>query len=263
MMKICINTSEKVQIFKTIVACIQQFTNELNIIVSDEKVYIQGMDQSHISMYEVTLTRDWFETYDVDHDNTYGIDCNYLHKILSVNISDCSCMELEFHENTIVTILRKSKKTGGSKTFKLTLIDLDCATMGIQEIEHHVKITLPSKLFKVNIDELSNFGDSTTIKCDEDSILFNSKSDMIDTEFKLEMSDVSTYECIKDVKMTFNLKFIKLVNVLSKIAPNVSIELNDEMPIKLTYDLDDDNDMSDINTFRFFMAPKMDDDYEE
>lgn len=255
-MKLTIDSVDKVQIFKTIIACIQQFTNELNIIVSDKRMYIQGMDMSHIAMYEVSLLKDWFSEYLVDVDNTYGINCSMFHKILSSNTGTYSSIQMTVDGDKLITTFRKEKGAGGSKTFKLTLIDLDCELLGIPEMESTIRITIPSKLFKANIDELSNFSDNTSIRCTEDSVHFECKSDMIESMINMELSEFKSYECVKDVKLLFNIKYIKLVNLMSKVAENVRIELTEDMPMKLSYVFDEST------AFCFYMAPKMDDDDE-
>lgn len=89
-MNISIKNSSKADIFTLLFQHIRVFTEHVNIIFQQERMYIQSMDSCRISIFEVSLPSEWFDVYDfsrMDANNTesitIGIHSNNLFKVLS------------------------------------------------------------------------------------------------------------------------------------------------------------------------------------
>ena len=51
---------------------LKNFTDNINIDFLPDKVYIQGMDTAHVSLYEISLDASFFEKYLPAYKNIFG-----------------------------------------------------------------------------------------------------------------------------------------------------------------------------------------------
>ena len=82
-MKLIIGNKKKAQVFTAIFQNLNKFTVDVNIYFKEEELYIQGMDSSHCSMFEIVLKKDWFEDYTCDKECFVGVNALILYKIFN------------------------------------------------------------------------------------------------------------------------------------------------------------------------------------
>ena len=56
-MKLIIGNKKKAQIFTAIFQNLNRFTVDVNLYFKKQELYIQGMDSSHCSMFEIVLKK--------------------------------------------------------------------------------------------------------------------------------------------------------------------------------------------------------------
>ena len=81
-MEIIIQNPTRAEIFTTLFQHMKLFTENMNIHFNTDEVFIQAMDHSHISIFEIKLPSEWFDTYKVETDTMIGINTNILFKVL-------------------------------------------------------------------------------------------------------------------------------------------------------------------------------------
>jgi hypothetical protein len=62
-MKLVVETKEKIAFFISLFQQLRLFTKTLCIFFNGDNIYIQGMDASHVCLYEVRLDSEWFFYY--------------------------------------------------------------------------------------------------------------------------------------------------------------------------------------------------------
>ena len=82
-MQIIIENSNKAECFTTIFQHIRNFSEFVNILFRPDGIYIQTMDNAHVSILELNIPKEWFSTYECEEDQTLGINVSILHKILA------------------------------------------------------------------------------------------------------------------------------------------------------------------------------------
>ena len=84
-MNICVTNIEKAEIFTGLFQHIKAFTEQVNIIFEKERMYIQTMDSSRVSIIEMDLHSSWFDRYEHTHNGTItiGINATILYKVLN------------------------------------------------------------------------------------------------------------------------------------------------------------------------------------
>jgi proliferating cell nuclear antigen len=221
-------------------------------------MYIQGMDTSHISVFEINLENNWFCEYKVNEDTVIGINGNIFQKILSMWTSNHSIkLRLDDKNSDKINISFETiddKKNEFNKYYELPLADLDCEVLNIPESEYTLDIEMNSKSFKKIVDELSTMGDTVTFNCDETEMNVLTKSLEGNMNVKIPFDHVELYSIEEGstISSSFTLKYIKLISVFSKITNNTKIHITNDMPLLINYTL------SEQSYIKFFLAPQCD-----
>jgi proliferating cell nuclear antigen len=251
-----ISDSKKCDIFVHIFNHLKHFTDNIVFTVSPERLYIQGMDTGHICVYELMLQSDWFQKWEVDNNQTFGISLPILNKILRI-CSDKQTIIIHSDDDTELQIDFTSEEKGTlNKYLKMPLMDIDVDQLHIPEMDYDVDIELDSKKFKGLIDELSNFNETLNIDCDGEKMIFESSSGDGSMKVVITTDDVELLAVVenKEIKTSYGIKFISQMCQFYKIAPTCAIHITEDIPIQIKYVIDGDSIM------RFYLAPKINND---
>ena len=82
-MEIIINDNLKAESFTTIFQHVKSFTESINVSFTEEGISFQTMDNSHVSIVELNIPKEWFSEYKCPKDIVLGINVSILHKILA------------------------------------------------------------------------------------------------------------------------------------------------------------------------------------
>ena len=203
-MRITIDNLENAIIFTLIFQHIKSFTDFVNLSFQEEKLYIQAMDSSKISVFEVNLMKSFFSTYDFDENEVIGVNVNLLFKILNIrdkkqklelNVENGDKLNIEFTSDDVSIM---------NKTLQISLVEIEEDVFGIPDMDY------------TNMKE------------------YEKKED--------------------DVEVSYTLKLLSYATLYSKITDEVSINITDGVPLKITYILENSN--SNLN---LYLAPKIND----
>jgi len=255
-MEVIIKENYKSELFINIFQNIKLFCDSFNIEFQKDALYIQGMDPSHISIFEILINKEWFDSYQMDDTVLIGLTATIFPKILLTWTNDHT-IKLNVSEDAHLNISFE-KFTGNSeynKYFQIPLIDIESDRMSIPEQEYTLDIEFDSKKLKKLIDELSMIGDMMNIVCDEKEINATSKSIEGSMTVNIPFDDIEAYsiEENKTISATFSLRYIKNMCVFNKIATTATLHLSDGLPLQFKYELENNSYV------RFYVAPTIDD----
>lgn len=246
-----------VQIFKHL----KSFTDSINITMTSELFFIQGMDNSHISIFEINIESTWFDNYNISTPVTIGININLFQKILNIRREEQIIHIYNLDTDKINIDFTCEQKDVYNNFFKLPLIDLDMEQLCIPDTEYELDVGMKSKSFKQLIDQLSNFGDVVSIAYQNDELKLETSDDIDNSmEIKIGIDDLDScaVEENADIQNMYSIQFIHYMTQCFKISPLVNIHVSPDIPIQIKY-LFDNADETTNNYIRFFLAPKIDD----
>ena len=255
-MLVSINNLKKAEQFVHLFQFLKLFTNSLNILFNKDRFYVQGMDSSHVSVFEASLKSDWFDVYDVNEDTIIGVNVSLFFKILNIR-SDSHKINIIQHEDNLDVELISDLKSEYDKFFNMPLMDLEIEQLNIQETDSSLIFSMESKKFKTLIDQFSNFGEDIEFKYSDDELMLisdNNTEGSMKINIKLDDMESCEVEENANFKCSYNLKIISNMAQFQKLTADVFLHISPEMPFQLIYNLDDDNYV------RFFLAPKISDD---
>jgi len=260
-MEIQINQACNAEIFSGLFQYIKLFTNDININFESERLFIQALDSSRVSIFEVYLPKTWFDVYTINNENgaVIGINTNNLYKVLHAREKN-QRLTLKMDDVTDDKLrldMTSDNPTIFDKRFELPLIDIDTEMMSIPEMEYQAEFSLPSNTFATLIDQLKLFGETLRIECSEERIqLFSESIDSGKMSVDIPIDDLISFaiEEDKQLDISFALTYLHNICLYSKLANNVDISMTTNYPIRIQYLLDD----SDAKIV-YYLAPKIDD----
>jgi DNA polymerase III sliding clamp (beta) subunit (PCNA family) len=285
-MNIVLKNSHKADSFTSLFQNIKLFTDHVNILFEKDRVYVQSMDSSRVSIFEINIPSAWFDVYEHTHPTaiTIGISSSLFYKVMNTrdknqelnivyNDTDTDKLFINFTcgravVNTITqtestkegqkepVVRETSVKSVFDKHFELPLMDIECDLMNIPEEDSQAEFTVPSGTFSSLINQLGLFGDTLEIDCSEEKIMLHSVStDQGKMAVEMKIDDLTEYAINEGETMhiSFSLKILHNICLYNKLSKDVVVHLTTNFPMKIVYDLGENAAMT------FYLAPKIED----
>jgi len=269
-MKLVLTDSRKVGQFACILRHLKNVSCDIEIMVTEDGLYTQGMDMSHACLFELNLNKDWFGEFEADEGPYHlGINCEVIFKILNC-LDDDQNIELVYDgdDYLYITLYSRDGEQGIRKEFQLPLMSLDVELMKIPKVEYSADIQMVSSEFSELIGQLSIFGHNMQINCSEDCIKMTGKGEMGQMNAIIKEEDIIMYAIEEDtvLDLTYAMDYLSQISSFSKVNKKINIHVSKNLPMKIQYDMDDvmdekddDEDNDAVNYIRFFLAPKFED----
>lgn len=258
-MELNIKNPIRSDIFATLFQHMKLFTENMNLHFKKTGIFIQAMDNSHVSIFEIKLPSTWFDEYLVNDDIIIGINTNILFKVLNTRDKSHN-LRIYLNENNSDKLeinLLSDDSNILNLNYEIPLIEIDSEVMSIPQMEYQAELSFPSLVFSTLIDQMKMFGTDFSISCSEEQVQMSSES--VDTgkmSTNVPIDDLNSYAIDEGeiLDMSFSLTHLKNICLYSRISKEIEIYLKREYPIKLIYQLDDENAKA-----IFYLAPKIED----
>lgn len=253
-MEIVIQNNAKKNVFVQLFQNLKSLCECVSILLNKEKMYIQGMDSASISIFELTLCSDWFDTYEIEKDLVLGVNLNIFAKILNVHKLN-QTIQIKMVNEDLLDISFSGAEKDFDTEFHMPLINLDQEMLNITEMDYDLEFSMDSKKFKSTIDEISNFGDTVKISFEkEEEILLEINDDVLgNMKVHIDLDDVDECSVSDDenINCSFNLKLLQNISNSSKISRNVELKISSDAPLKCKYSFDSGSELC------YYIAPKL------
>ena len=266
-MNIILESKSKIGILTGILSNIHRFADDINLVLTNEKLYVQGMDSSHVCIYEICLKPEWFQSYDVKKPVTIGLKSSVMCLIFGLRQENQSIhMELEKNMDKfdISFVNNPNSQDETPREFSIPIMDIDQEFMDIPDSEYDVSFQINSKVFSDIICPLIKFGDDVEFKL-SDNIVTLTTDGIINgsiTATLLNTSDnIQTIEKYKNDKscqfrISLSLKYMVMFCSFHKIRKYVKLYITKDIPLRMEYSLEDDDPSQYM---RLYLVPKIDD----
>lgn len=291
-MEFQISDKKKKDIFVSIFQVLKNCSSIISCTFEEELLHIQGMDKSHICLFDVKLNKSWFNSYTISEKKIISFDSNIFHSIISTKSDNQSLIfkmdsdnEDTFHIDFVTTqekvVLveteeKKEKKEGKKvkgekketkeknknddnkqfkKFFKLPLTENDYNELNIPVTEYDAEFSLSSKHVHDIFTQLNLFGNDIIVNCSEENIYLTTNGVTGEMRVEIPIDDVSSYSIVEgeEIVLTYSLIYLNKMCITNKLSEEVEFSLSNEFPMKILYPLGEDSSIS------FYMAPKIDD----
>ena len=264
-MKLSICDKTKKDLFVALFQTIKNFSSIVCIIFKEDHLYIQGMDKSHVCLYDVKIFKQWFQCYEYNSEepNNICVDSYTFHTIIS-KTHEAQCITLHYHGlfYDVFNIDLECKQANNSvkgdfnKYFKIPLIDFDNQLVNIPDADYDAEFIMNSKKICEITTQMLLFGSDIVFKCDEEKINLIANGTNGEMLVNIPIEDLTEYSIVEggEINLLYSLNYIYKMCLTNKLSNEIVFYISEEYPMKIQYDLGDESYMI------FFIAPKISND---
>ena len=248
--------------FSALFQHLKLFSEHINIMFDEEMMYIQCMDSSKVSVFEIFLPKEWFDSYELidNASTTIGISANMLFKVLNTRDKKQDIrFSFEYEGDSIFIDFQCDDKNTYNKEFTIPLMEIESEIMSIPEMESTADISLPSVNFANAVKDMRLFGDTFNLSCDQENLTMSANSDESGKmKLKITTDDLTSYEIEEDAELntSYSLNILYNISLYAKLSEFIHFHVKDGFPLKIVYELDNEIEGAKI---AFFIAPKIED----
>jgi len=257
-MKFSVSDKPKKDTFIAIFQLLKGCTNAIKLIFNEDHIYIQGMDKSHVCLFDIKIVASWFASYDLEGEDKKElcIDMNSFSTILSVNQdSNTMIIHHESDDDTLCIDFLNEKNVKGefNRHFHMPLVDLEMDLLHIPDVEYDAEFTVNSKKICEIISQLTLFGDTMEIKCTEETIDLISSGVLGKMLVNIPIDDLAEYGINEGetVELAYSISYIHKMCATTKLSSDVSFSISASYPMRIKYDLGNESYVT------FYLAPKI------
>lgn len=230
------------------IGVLHELVNECSATISENGVFIQAMDASHVCLVALDWPADSFKSFTSNGSIRIGLHVGNLLKILKCsNKSDSVTLAID--EDTADTLSIAFSDNDRTATFCMRLLDRDDDQLSVPEMMHDALVAMPSLEFLAACRDLSTLSDTTTVTVDANGLTLVSHGDI--------GSATLTYAHVRvdkpnSLSQTFALRYMNSFAKGSQIAPCVTLKMSENMPLEIAFE-------NGVSHLTFYLAPKIDD----
>lgn len=269
-MRLVVTELVKKDVFIAIFQLLKNCSHAVNISFKEEFMYIQGMDKSHICLFEIHIKSGWFAEYNLSEgdSNSICVPITIFQNILGI-CSETQSIVIHYEGDDVEKInidllvgdvpAKNNKKViESNKYFTIPLVEFDCELLSIIDIDYDAEFSINSKKVTDIVSQLLLFGDTMNVYCSEEKITMGSSGTDGDMHVKIPIDDLNEFSINEGdtIKNCYSLQNINKLCLSSKLSQEIEFSISKEFPLRIKYDLTGDS------YIQFFIAPKIDNDNE-
>tara|TARA_B100001769_G_scaffold197127_1_gene157348 strand:- start:548 stop:1339 length:792 start_codon:yes stop_codon:yes gene_type:complete len=262
-MKLILSNQDKISQFSVIFQNLKAFSDHVVLYISEEGLYMQGMESSHCSCFESRLTREWFDDYEYNKETdvaSLGINTHVFQRVLGTR-RDGQTIELEASaggDTLEITFTGNNEAKCLNKYFELPLMEIEEQLLELGNPDSDVDLVMPSKKFCELISQLQIFDDKLALTFTEERVTFLSSGSEGSMKVNVSFDDVVEYAVAEDttLKQSYSLKFISMMCLFSKLDEEFVMAFSENRPMEGRFKLEGESYVT------FCLAPRVDDEDE-
>jgi len=262
-MKLVISDKAKKDLFVALFQTLKNCSNIISINFEPGRMYIQGMDKSHVCLYDVVLLSNWFNEFNVEKAFVISFDSNIFFTIINskqdtndIIIKHDKGCDNDDEDNLFLELVSQQHSKGEfNKYFKIPLVDYDYELMGIPTVDYDAEFSIHSKKICEIVSQMMVFGADIQINCSEDKIDLVTNGVTGEMLVNIPIEDLTQYSIVEgeEIQLSYSLSYIHKMCLTNKLSSEIDFFISGESPMKLKYDLGNDSYLE------FYIAPKVTD----
>uniref|UniRef100_A0A3Q3K4N5 DNA sliding clamp PCNA n=1 Tax=Monopterus albus TaxID=43700 RepID=A0A3Q3K4N5_MONAL len=241
-------------ILKKVLEALKDLITEACWDVSSSGISLQSMDSSHVSLVQLTLRHDGFDSYRCDRNLAMGVNLSSMSKILKcAGNEDIITLRAEDSADTLALVFETIS----------TFCDFDLKQCEFNltdtEQEYSCVVKMPSGEFARICRDLSQIGDAVMISCAKDGVKFSASGELGTGNVKLSQTsnvdkedEAVTIEMNEPVQLIFALNYLNFFTKATPLSKTVTLSMSADIPLVVEYKI------ADMGHIKYYLAPKID-----
>ncbi|KAK6468486.1 proliferating cell nuclear antigen [Huso huso] len=244
-------------ILKKVLEALKDLITEACWDISSSGISLQSMDSSHVSLVQLTLRSDGFDSYRCDRNLAMGVNLSSMSKILKcAGNEDIITLRAEDNADTLALVFETINQEKVSD-YEMKLMDLDVEQLGIPEQEYSCVVKMPSGEFARICRDLSQIGDAVMISCAKDGVKFSASGELGTGNVKLSQTsnvdkeeEAVTIEMNEPVQLIFALNYLNFFTKATPLSKTVILSMSPDVPLVVEYKI------ADMGHVKYYLAPQ-------
>jgi|TARA_B110000114_G_C15060047_1_gene384986 proliferating cell nuclear antigen len=249
-MEFIIQENEKIIEWVELFKFMKNLDDYVTFVCDVDKINIQLMDKSHVTLLNINIDKEWFHSYKCDSNLIFSVNNNIFTKLLALytkdNVMECKVDDERLH----LSYLHKDQ----NKYFSISQIDIEKELLNAQKIDTDLDFKLKTKQLDKYVNDLSIFGEDIEIKCKQDKLYFNSSNEEGSISIEIQGEQLLEFNVVDDLDFVskFPGKYICYISKLKISYSNVELYVDDSNPLRIHFS----GEHIEID---YYIAPKNDD----
>ena len=237
------------RLLKESINIIADLVTEVTLRVDKDKIEVVAIDPASVAMVEYKLLSSAFVEYSVPVPQELAINLDHLKQILKRSkATDTVTIALDEAKQRLTIIL----KGGNTKTFNIPLINIEENEQQIPNLDFKTKVSLPSEKFDEAVEDMNIVSESVALNVHPDKLYFRAESNLKDAQVEMPSTEETVIILDGDaISSKYSTEYLKKIAKASKLSDSVSLEFDNDYPLRVEYKLLDKLRLS------FILAPRV------
>ncbi len=236
---------------KDSIAVISELVSEARFSIKKEGIEVIAMDPANVAMVIFKLLPSSFTEYNVDEPVEIGVNLNTFKQFLK-RAKPADIVTLALDDNKLKIVL----KSNSTRTFHLPIIDMDEGEQKIPDLNFPVSVIIDSMLLTEAIEDAAVVAESVAFILEKEKFIISAEGDL--SKAKVEMLNGDDCKIIQEtedrIRAKYSVEYLKRMITASKLADTVTINFNNDYPLKMEYKT------VDRLSLAFILAPRVEND---
>ncbi len=238
--------------FKDSISIISELVNDVKFKATADGLELIAMDPANVSMVIFKLLSSCFTQYDVKETEEIAINLNNLKQILRRARPE-DMLSLETTDDNKLKIQLKGDTT---RSFSIPVLELDDKEQKIPELNFPITVEMNSDMFSNSIEDVSVVAESVTLLGENNQLSIKAEGDLSKAFIEIRPDENTSIKAKNQEKFKakYSLEYLKKMIAGGKLSERVSLQFNNDYPLRLDYKVVDRLLLS------FILAPRVDND---
>ncbi len=236
---------------KDSIAVISELVSEARFSIKKEGIEVIAMDPANVAMVIFKLLPSSFTEYNVDEPVEIGVNLNTFKQFLR-RAKPTDIVTLALDDSKLKIVL----KSNSTRTFHLPIIDMDEGEQKIPDLNFPVSVIIDSLLLTEAIEDAAVVAESVAFILEKEKFIISAEGDL--SKAKVEMINGDDCKIIQEtedrIRAKYSVEYLKRMITASKLADSVTINFNNDYPLKMEYKT------VDRLSLAFILAPRVEND---
>lgn len=224
----------EVKTIKTLFGTLKNMLTDLNIVMTKNRITIVGFSNSNDVLVDVVLNAIEFDNYKcIPEKIMICVNAQNLYKIISTasNKSTLSLFinDTDYNNGAIIHLGVMMDASINS----IKLLEVDSNEFELPAINYTTAVKTSSNTLQKIIKRMDSVSDVITLSVVDNQIVMNASGDFASSMVNLPVEEGR----MQPTSSSYEMKALKTVSKMYSSSENVEIEMQDKMPLILTYDI--------------------------
>ena len=215
------------------ISTIAEIIDEGIFKLKKDGIYLTAADRALVAVVDLFISKDAFETYNIDEEQDIGVNITNLLTILKRG-AQADKLELQVEENKMKVIIYSNSK----RKFTIPLLDIGQEEIPpVDQLEYKVHISIKPEVLKSGIEDASIITDAVTFEVTDKTFKILAEGDITQAELELKEGEEGLLSLKKEEnsRSKYPIEYLKKMIKAARIADTVNIHFSKDYPMRLEF----------------------------